>query len=217
VANFGLPTDVSSDRGTEFTNQLWKDLSNLLGFNLHHTTSYHPQANGAVERFNQTMKAAIMAHEDDPAWTDHLPWALLGMRISYKADLDTSAAELVYGQPLTVPGEFVTDFFHQPVPVVLQQLRERVGDLRPVPHARHGVQVERVPAALGKSSHVFIRVDKHRKPLQKPYEGPFKVIEHGSKTVKVQRGTKVEDITVNRLKPAFVDELVEIPVAQPPR
>jgi hypothetical protein len=26
----------------------------------------------------------------------------------------------------------------------------------------------------------------------------------------------VEDITVNRLKPAFVDESVEIPVAQPP-
>jgi hypothetical protein len=92
-----------------------------------------------------------------------------------------------------------------------------VGDLRPVPHARHGVQVEWVPTALGKSSHVFILVDKHRKPLQHPYEGPFKVIEHGSKMVKVQRGTKVEDITVNRLKPTFVDESVEIPVAQTPR
>jgi hypothetical protein len=92
-----------------------------------------------------------------------------------------------------------------------------VGDLGPVPHARHGVQVERVPAALGKSSHVFIRVDKHRKPLQQPYKGPFKIVKHGSKTVKVQRGTKVEDATVDRLKPAFVNECVEIPVAQRPR
>jgi hypothetical protein len=56
-------------------------------------------------------------------------------------------------------------------------------------------------------------VDKHRKPLQQPYEDPFKVIKHGSKTVKVQRGTKVDDITVNRLKPAFVEEFVEILVA----
>jgi transposase InsO family protein len=128
VANFGMPTDVLSDRGTEFTNQLWRDLRNLLGFNLHHTTLYHPQANRAVERFHRTMKAAIMAHENDPAWKDHLPWAFLGMRTSYKADLDTSAAELVHGQPLTVPGEFVPDFPPQPVPVVLQQLRERVGD-----------------------------------------------------------------------------------------
>jgi transposase InsO family protein len=99
-----MPTDVSSDRGTEFTNQLWRDLSNLLGFNLHHTTSYHPQANGAIERFHRAMKAAIMAHQNDPTWTDHFPWALLGRRTSYKADLDTSAAELVYGQHLTVPG-----------------------------------------------------------------------------------------------------------------
>jgi transposase InsO family protein len=137
VANFGMPTDVSSDRGTELTNQLWRDLSNLLGFNLHHTTSYHPQANGAVKMFHRTMKAAIMVHENDLAWTDHLPWALLGMRTSYKANLDTSAMELVYGQPLTVPGEFVPDFPLQPVPVVLQELREWVGDLQPVPFARH--------------------------------------------------------------------------------
>jgi hypothetical protein len=75
-----------------------------------------------------------------------------------------------------------------------------------VPHARHGVQVEQVPAALGKSSHVFIWVDKHWKPLQQPYKGPFKVVKHRSKTVKVQRGTKVEDITVDRLKPAFVNQ-----------
>jgi IS30 family transposase len=126
VANFGMPTDVSSDRGTEFTNQLWWDLSNWLGFNLHYTTSYHSQANGAVKRFHRTVKAAIMAHENDPAWTDHLPWALLGMRTSYKVDMDTSAAELVYGQPLTVPGEFVPDFPSQPVPVVLQQLQEGI-------------------------------------------------------------------------------------------
>jgi hypothetical protein len=44
----------------------------------------------------------------------------------------------------------------------------------------------------------------------------FKLVEHGSKTVKVQRGTKVKYITVDRLKPAFVDESVEILVAQPP-
>jgi hypothetical protein len=103
----------------------------LLGFNLHHTTSYHPQANGAVERFHRTIKAAMMAHENNLAWTDHLPWALLGMRTSYKADLDTSAAELVYSQPLTVPGELMWDFPPQPVLVLIQQLRERVGDSRP--------------------------------------------------------------------------------------
>jgi transposase InsO family protein len=71
VANFGMPTDVSSDRGTEFTNQLWKDLSNLLGFNLHHTTSYHPQANGAVKRFHRTMKASNLREKN--ASGSHLP------------------------------------------------------------------------------------------------------------------------------------------------
>jgi hypothetical protein len=52
----------------------------------------------------------IMAPENDASWTDHLPRALLGMRTSYKADLDTSAEEFVYGQPLTVPGSLCRIF-----------------------------------------------------------------------------------------------------------
>ena len=52
ITRYGLPSDVSSDRGPQFTSQLWQDLSDLLGTKLHHTTAYHPQENGLVERFH---------------------------------------------------------------------------------------------------------------------------------------------------------------------
>ncbi|GFR97207.1 Pol polyprotein [Elysia marginata] len=37
---------------------------------------------------------------------EELPWVLLGLRIAPKEVLGYSSAELVYGEPLTVPGEF---------------------------------------------------------------------------------------------------------------
>ena len=52
--------------------------------------------------------------------------------------LGSSTAELVYGSPLTVPGDFVPDGQPRPASQELQQQRQRVGDLRPVPTTAHG-------------------------------------------------------------------------------
>ena len=46
---------------------------------LHHTTAYHPQANGIVERFHRQLKAALKARLVGPAWVDELPLVLLGL------------------------------------------------------------------------------------------------------------------------------------------
>ena len=65
VARFGLPTDISLDRGAQFTSQLWTAMIELLGAKLHRTTAYHPQANGLVERFHRHLKAALKARLKD--------------------------------------------------------------------------------------------------------------------------------------------------------
>ena len=52
VARFGVPTDITSDRGPQFTSEIWRALTETMGTKIHHTTAYHPQANGLVERFH---------------------------------------------------------------------------------------------------------------------------------------------------------------------
>ncbi len=79
ISRFGVPSDISSDRGPQFTSALWAEVANLLGIQHHRTTSYHPQANGLVERFHRHMKSALKARLNGPDWIKELPWILLGL------------------------------------------------------------------------------------------------------------------------------------------
>ena len=59
VARFGVPLSMTSDRGAQFTSDLWSSMCNLLGTELHPTTAYHPQANGLVKCSHSYLKAAL--------------------------------------------------------------------------------------------------------------------------------------------------------------
>ena len=100
IARFGVPLDLSSDRGPQFTSQLRTSISRLLGTQLHHTTAYHPQSNGLVERFHRHLKSALRARLTGPNWMQELPWVLLEIRTAPKDDLGCSSADMVYGSPL---------------------------------------------------------------------------------------------------------------------
>ena len=219
IARFGVPVDISSDRGTQFTSGLWSAMADLLGTKLHHTCAYHPQSNGLVERFHRHLKTALKARLRGPDWMDELPWVLLGIRTAPKEDLATSSAELVYGTPLTVSGDFIPAGrgLHDSPSQILLRLRERMGALAPVPTSRHNLTTGYVPANLLNCQYVFIRRDSLRTPLQKPYEGPFRVLQHNPKAFIIDYGGRRETVSVDRLKPAHVDIDMPVVVAQPRR
>ena len=218
VCRFGTPSDISSDRGPQFTSELWNAVAGGLGVKLHRTTAYHPQANGLCERFHRSMKAALRASLTDGNWLDKLPWVMLGLRTAPKEDLQCSAAELVYGQPLRVPGDFLPNA-SAPWSAAAQRsfLLDAAKVFAPVPTARHGTPVSQVPVELRSAEHVFIRHDAHRGPLQPPYDGPFRVLEHGDKHLVVDLGGRAERVSMDRVKAAHLDLDQPVVLARPPR
>ena len=110
IACYGTPATITTDRGTQFESKLWDSLCNQFGIIRNRTTSYHPQSNGMVERFHRQLKAAIMAHESPNPWTIMLPAVLLGVRSAVKERLGRSAAEMIYGTTLRLPGEFTKQY-----------------------------------------------------------------------------------------------------------
>jgi hypothetical protein len=73
----GIPSDIVSDRGSEFTSHFWQSLGELLNIKSKMSTAYHPQTDGQTERTNQTLEAYLRAYinyqQDD--WVTWLPIA----------------------------------------------------------------------------------------------------------------------------------------------
>lgn len=63
VARFGVPSIISMDRGRNFESRLFADLTCLLGSTRMRTSSYHPQANRMVRRFNSHLRTAPRTHQ----------------------------------------------------------------------------------------------------------------------------------------------------------
>ena len=73
--HYGLPLGICSDRGTPWNNKFFQSLCDNLGVDLRLTFSYHPRANGQVERLNRVVEEAVRhfvgpAHDD---WDDFIP------------------------------------------------------------------------------------------------------------------------------------------------
>nr|VZI45204.1 unnamed protein product [Spirometra erinaceieuropaei] len=132
---------------------------------------------------------------------------LLGIRSSLKSDLDCSAAELVFGATVRLPGQMIS-----PTPRVavedptnlLHRLRQFLRTLSPVP-PRPSVSESYLEKDLATCSHVYLRFDRVRRPLEPPYDGPFRVISRGTKNFRIQRGTREEVVSVDCLKAAVPD------------
>ena len=169
VCLYGPPLTISSDQGTQFESALFNALAKLVGATRTRTTPYHPQANGMVERFHRTLKAALMCSPHTP-WPDLLPVVLLGLRTAYKEDLQASPAEMLYGMSLRLPGEFfVTNSTSASPRDFVGSLRQLFSDVKAVPASRHSKQHPFVFKDLQNCTHVFKRVDSIRKPLEPPY------------------------------------------------
>jgi cleavage and polyadenylation specificity factor subunit 1 len=139
-SRFGCPQTVTVDHGRQFESQLFRSLVTLCRIQITRTTPYHPASNGLVERLHRSLKAAIMCHAD-AEWTEAVPLVLLGIRSAYTEDLSTCAAELVYGEPLRISGEFLDPTIQRDDPLpFLQQLRLRIKELRSTPATRHSTQ-----------------------------------------------------------------------------
>ncbi|KAL0879752.1 hypothetical protein ABMA27_003465 [Loxostege sticticalis] len=106
ISRFGCPATISTDQGRQFESDLFISLNKLLGIKKIRTTSYHPQANGMIERWHRTMKAAIIARGNSIQWSTELPIVLLGLRAAIRADDKVSPAQMLYGTNIRIPGVF---------------------------------------------------------------------------------------------------------------
>ncbi len=95
-----IPAEILTDQGTPFMSRLMADLCRLLKVKQLRTTVYHPQADGLVERFNQTLKQMLrrVATEDKRDWDVMISYVLFGIREVPQASTGFTPFELLFGR-----------------------------------------------------------------------------------------------------------------------
>ena len=214
VARFGVPSTVTTDRGRQFESQLWRLVTQLLGCKHLRTTAYHPIANGMVERFHRQLKASLRARTTATCWTETLPLVLLSIRTAVKGDLQASVAELLYGTTLRLPGEFfekgTAEEVSDPTSFLLR-LRDTMRQLKAAMVRSHTPRNIHIHKDLSRCTHVFVRNDRVRRPLESPYDGPYKVLERTDKFFTLDFGGRKDTVSLDRLKPAYLEISPEEP------
>ena len=114
----GLPKEIQSDRGTNFTSDLFASILKELGISQILSSAYHPESQGALERFHQTLKSMLKkyCHQSSSDWDEGLPLMLFAVRETVQQSLGYSPFELLYGRQIRGPLKVLKEQWYQEAP-----------------------------------------------------------------------------------------------------
>lgn len=99
-ARMGLPEEIHSDNGSQFTSDMMKEFHKLLAIKGVYSSPYHAQSNGVVERFHGTLKPMIrkVIQSQPRQWHRYVPALLFAVREMANASTGFSPFELLFGR-----------------------------------------------------------------------------------------------------------------------
>ena len=189
---FGIPGSVQSDQGTNFTSKLFKEAMKMLGVKHYLSSPYHPESQGALERFHQTLKSMLTKYcfETEKDWDDGVPYMLFYTREACQESLGFSPNELLFGRELRGPLKLLYESWTEEpnrVPLLdyVQNLRNKLQETQKFAFDNLKLSQKKMKANFDKKTKVrkfnsgdevsiFLPIRQY--PLQNRYQGPYKIL-----------------------------------------
>ena len=109
----GLPKSIQFDQGSNFMSGIFQQVMHELGIHQYRSSAYHPESQGALERFHQTLKNMMRTYCLDTAkdWDEGVHLLLFAVRESVQESLGFSPFELVFGHTVRGPLKLLKEKF----------------------------------------------------------------------------------------------------------
>ena len=109
----GLPRSVQSDQGSNFMSGIFQQVMHELGNKQYKSSAYHPESQGALERFHQTLKNMIRSYcfDTEKDWDEGIHLLLFAARESVQESLGFGPFELVFGHTVRGPLKLLKEKF----------------------------------------------------------------------------------------------------------
>lgn len=207
LPRFSAPEVFLTDNGLEFKNKLVMGHLEALGVEVRHSTPYHPQSNGMVERYHRTMKDMLkkMVNSRAADWEKYLGDVLLAYRTTVSGSTGFSPFFLTYGRH---PNRPHTNLLYRQLGDEKTEVARRVDDLadavqeavrnRAISRQYNELRaIKRADAVLLEvGDRVLLRVNEPG-PLDRKYDPGFLVTRIFGSTITVVGADEVKR-TVNR-------------------
>ncbi|XP_076033590.1 uncharacterized protein LOC143020752 [Oratosquilla oratoria] len=233
----GLPTVVQSDQGSNFTSRLFNQVMESLGVRQSRSSAYHPQSQGVVERFHQTLKQVLRTFciETGRDWDEGVDLLLFAIRDSVQESLGYSPFQLIFGHtvrgPLKVLREsWISNEEETPLASYVPKFKEKLHLALSLAHSNLDSAQTKMKQQFDRSHRaedryfavgdpVLALLPLNNLPLQSKYSGPYVVLERQGQANYVihtpDRRKKRRLVHVNLLKPFHERDEAECSRAEP--
>ena len=211
----GLPDILHSDQGRNFESTLLRQTLKSFGVHKSHTTAYHPEGGGMVERFNRSLLQLLRSYVDNEAdWEQHLPLVLYAYRTAAHSSTGVSPYMLMFGRhPQST--SFDTSSAFDPASYQ-SRLRAKMTELHDFVESKLTLAASKQKCSYDKQSNqrsfnvndpVWLSVPTAGK-LDPKWEGNWKVhAMKGPVNVEITDGHRKKVVHINRIQPRVLPSL----------
>jgi len=188
VAAFGPPATVVSDNGLQFRSTFFQGDCSLLGISNRYSTTYHPQKNGQVERYNRTIVGQLRTYVEDhqDRWDELV--SMLTLAYNSRPHQSTGVAPLEFVTPERVRSLSVERMVGSSTPEVTDGSPRAI---REVIRARLRNLIRKVRRALTLAQRRYKRnYDARVRPVNKDVDTGDWVFVDGHTRIKYKLGTR---------------------------
>ena len=219
---YGVPQIIQSDRGSNFTASLFSDVMKGLGIAQYFSSAYHPESQGALERFHQTFKTMLRMFclENEKDWDEGIDLLLFSICDAKNASLVFSPLQLLFGREVRGPLKVLKDTwlntesissslcdYFQKFKDKLERIHSFASDnlLESQSKMKETFDLKSVERSFKSGDLVLVYLPNQRESLKAKYSGPYEVKEKVSKVNYLiytpDRRRKTRLVHINLLKP----------------